>query len=833
MKIITLFVIACLSAFGAGPVISSIAADSPSKSQVRIRYTSDAVSTTVLDYGTTTGYGSSLSDSGSYTAHSLILGGLAGGTTYHYRITATSAGGTTVGTDQTFTTAVQTPIQLATLPTEVVTTGPVSFTATASVSTCAGIQTQINTYAGNDGNNNYRIDIDPSLSCTGQITLPLKTGANPTGTGVIVLQGAGVYSPSNARVATTDQLPTLYANRVAARLLPSTPTDCFFLGDLYWDDDESTFALKQCTSQSPVTYTTITAVGSGTSLPGTCSDGDWYYKTDAGSHNNRAFWCIGANTWRQVLFVGDGEADTSYAALSVATNAKGYRIQGLRIATIGFPAAYTSSLTQHSRTIGSVNRCLATAPKTSTGVIFDRVVFDGVQFPYRTVYGLCPLDGTNNAVINSYFNDLNRPLTDSSYEATANCIIMYDGPGPIAVVNNYFKNCHGMSVFVSDETTANVNPSDVVLRANVMYEDPCHNANDPCATAGRYWERRNQVELKRGVRWLFEGNLFSGGWASVTRGSCLSLTPRPGNVSVANNSIQIKDITVRNNWFAWCMEPLSIAGANDSYSLQTLAAQRITITNNLFSDSSVSSTGVTTGWPSSLTSRGYLHLIQYNPEDVTISRNTYWNAYGSDRADLHLFLDAKTGSGLNLSGNIYNPSVAGSSINGSFTASGTATLDAYWKSGGSTNYSMLVNYMFQQTGVNPANFPAGQVWYTSTSSFALQDTANSNYRPTMASPARSAGWDQDAFRALSGEAYNLRVLSITSSGATIYWTAPDAVNACTIEYGTSATAGTGTRVLDIPTSRFRSKAISGLSTGTLYYIRTYCGQMSSTSFTTL
>ena len=824
-----LLLLASLPAFGAFPVISGIAADAPSRSTVRIRFTTDVSATSTIEYGPTVAYGSTFTDSGSSTAHSIPIGGLAGGTTYHYRINATNGGNTTTSADQTFDTTAVTPILSANLPTEFSTAGPVSFTATATVSTCSGLQTQINTYSALDGNNNYRIDVSSSLSCEGQWTLPLKTGANPTGTGVIVIQSNGVYSPTGSRVGLTDAVPTLIANRVSTRLLPSAPADCFFLGDFWWDDDAGVFALSKCTSTSPVTYVPITAAGSGTTVPATCTDGDWYYKTDVVDHNNRAFWCVGNNNYRQVLFVGDGAADTSYAALLVAANAKGYRVQGIKIATLGFPAAYTAQLTQNTRTIGSVNRCLSSTPTTSTGIIFDRVIWDGIQFPYRTVYGLCPLDGVSNAVINSYFNELNRPLTDSSFEATANCIISYDGPGPIIIQNNFFKNCHGMSIFQSDESTVNANPTDYVIRGNVMYEDPCHNALDPCATAGRYWMRRNQMELKRGVRWLIEGNLFDGGWASVTRGSCLSLTPRPGTVGVANNVIQITDITVQKNWFKNCMEPASVAGSNDSYALNTLIGKRTTIQNNLFSDSSISSTGWSTGWPFGLTSRGYLHLIQLSPEDLIIRQNTYWVAYGSDRADIYLNLGPYAGGGLIVADNIYYPSVGGSGINGGGVGSGTATLNAYSTAGaGTPNWLVYGNYFFQQSGVNPANYPAtGITWYTNAADFLMQNVAAFNYRPKLSSPAIRAGWSQDEYVAASGQVYNLRVVptTITSSQATISYTAPNSA-ACTIRIPGKSD------VVDAGGSRFRNTVFSGLSSATTYSYVVFCATSASGSFTT-
>ena len=59
-----------------------------------------------VDYGTTTSYGSNVSDSTLVTSHSLTLNSLTCGTTYHYQITSTVAPGNSASTgDATFATS--------------------------------------------------------------------------------------------------------------------------------------------------------------------------------------------------------------------------------------------------------------------------------------------------------------------------------------------------------------------------------------------------------------------------------------------------------------------------------------------------------------------------------------------------------------------------------------------------------------------------------------------------------------------------------------------------------------------------------------------------------
>ena len=74
------------------PVISAVTA-TPGTTTATITWTTDKNSNSRVDYGTTPSLGTSASDSGFVTAHSITLTGLTVGTTYYYRVTSTDAGG--------------------------------------------------------------------------------------------------------------------------------------------------------------------------------------------------------------------------------------------------------------------------------------------------------------------------------------------------------------------------------------------------------------------------------------------------------------------------------------------------------------------------------------------------------------------------------------------------------------------------------------------------------------------------------------------------------------------------------------------------------------------
>lgn len=100
---------------GQAPVVTTNAASGVTSTGATLNGTVNPESqatTYKFDYGTTTGYGTSVpSPAGSAGSGSTAvsetasLTGLAASTTYHYRVEATNATGTTFGTDQTFTTA--------------------------------------------------------------------------------------------------------------------------------------------------------------------------------------------------------------------------------------------------------------------------------------------------------------------------------------------------------------------------------------------------------------------------------------------------------------------------------------------------------------------------------------------------------------------------------------------------------------------------------------------------------------------------------------------------------------------------------------------------------
>ena len=87
------------------PTITDISASAQSTTAT-ITWTTDSLSNSEVDYGTTAGYGSNATDNAYVTSHSMQLTGLSPSTTYHYQVTSVDqSSNSTSSNDGTFTTA--------------------------------------------------------------------------------------------------------------------------------------------------------------------------------------------------------------------------------------------------------------------------------------------------------------------------------------------------------------------------------------------------------------------------------------------------------------------------------------------------------------------------------------------------------------------------------------------------------------------------------------------------------------------------------------------------------------------------------------------------------
>ena len=99
------------STLAALPVISAVTSSGVTANSATITWTTDQPSSSQVEYGTTTGYGSlSTVNSSSVTSHSVTLTGLSANTTYDYAVMSANSAGTATSGNFTFSTSLPPPV---------------------------------------------------------------------------------------------------------------------------------------------------------------------------------------------------------------------------------------------------------------------------------------------------------------------------------------------------------------------------------------------------------------------------------------------------------------------------------------------------------------------------------------------------------------------------------------------------------------------------------------------------------------------------------------------------------------------------------------------------
>jgi hypothetical protein len=205
-------------------------------------------------------------------------------------------------------------------------------------------------------------------------------------------------------------------------------------------------------------------------------------------------------------------------------------------------------------------------------ITFDRSYFAG-SAGEGTKKGLLA-NGRHIVVANSYFKDFKDTAND------AQAIAMWNGAGPLQVLNNYLEGSgENMMVGGGDPTIAGLVPSDITIRGNYFFKPPAwtQEVSTQKGSQGKQWRVKNLFELKNAERVVFDGNVLENNWIQADQqGFAILLSPRNQNggcpwcriqqVTISNNVIknsiagmkflatddlhpsgQLRDIVVRNN----------------------------------------------------------------------------------------------------------------------------------------------------------------------------------------------------------------------------------------------------------------------------------------------
>lgn len=244
----------------AAPAISNINMAVTCNTSALINFRTNIPAHAYIEYGTTTGYGSSTIDDTVryYREHAIQLTSLSSNTLYHYRIRATNSG-ETLSDDQTFTTATA-GTSCQALPAQVDSRMPDMSGATEYLvkADCTGFsdcytnfQTALTT-AGTDNGKRY-ITVDAGLTLTGNFTFP----ANADGNWIIIRSSSHASLPEGKRVTSADAslLFKLQANTLDPTIVTAAASNHIRLIGAEVTIDPTTAGLGTDSANNPQTST--------------------------------------------------------------------------------------------------------------------------------------------------------------------------------------------------------------------------------------------------------------------------------------------------------------------------------------------------------------------------------------------------------------------------------------------------------------------------------------------------------------------------------------------------------------------------------------------------
>jgi beta propeller repeat protein len=179
------------------PVISNIAVTNITSDSATITWTTDQQTDSLVDYGTTTAYGSSVSDPVLTTSHSITLTNLTLGTLYHFKVTSTNTYGVSSSSgDNAFTTISPPPPVISNIAVSNITNNSTIITWTTDQSANSLVDYGATVLYGNTAS-------DPAMTTSHSITLTNLTMGMTYHFMVTSTNGYGLTSFSGDNTFTT------------------------------------------------------------------------------------------------------------------------------------------------------------------------------------------------------------------------------------------------------------------------------------------------------------------------------------------------------------------------------------------------------------------------------------------------------------------------------------------------------------------------------------------------------------------------------------------------------------------------------------------------------
>ncbi|HSR13827.1 MAG TPA: hypothetical protein VLS90_20435, partial [Thermodesulfobacteriota bacterium] len=372
------------------------------------------------------------------------------------------------------------------------------------------------------------------------------------------------------------------------------------------------FDVHQCDDASktwkPVGYT------SGTAVPASCASGQWFFKTNETDDTRKAWYCI-ENKFYNMAFTY-GMMGYSHSGIEIEEGASRYRFVGLEVTHTNTPSYGYRSM---------IYWTLINVDPKSSHIIFDRMYVHGRGAPSKVNQAFV-LDGSHQAIVDSVIDDITQWKKGEDVDTESVAIKSDFGPGPIAILNNFISTI-GISFYTSDEADFRApDPADYEIRGNYFYKSSRYIVGHP-EWNGYHYDNRHHVELKRGRRYVFDGNIFEGNFGTLQQGAAFSLSNSAGYQANDKNDNTVRDILVTSNIFRNNPVSVIIGGVlRGRVGLNPVVMQRVRISNNLF-ESVDGYRYANPGWAGSGAAGNVLSI--FNGEDIAVTNNTIYRVKGT------------------------------------------------------------------------------------------------------------------------------------------------------------------------------------------------------------
>ena len=201
--------------------------------------------------------------------------------------------------------------------------------------------------------------------------------------------------------------------------------------------------------------------------------------------------------------------------------------------------------------------------RNSNNITFDRVVMIGSD--PDSVRNALYLNGSNLTVTKSHIANIHQRGAESK------AIIVQDGPGPIAITDNYLEAASINTLFGGgDQSSAAHIPNNITYTDNYLYKKP------QWANAG--YGVKNLFELKCATNVTVRNNVMENNYADGQDGAAVLFTAR--NDDGHSPWATVQHVVFEQNVVRNSPKGVNFLGLNDGSA--TVRATDVTIQNNLF-----------------------------------------------------------------------------------------------------------------------------------------------------------------------------------------------------------------------------------------------------------